>query len=270
MNYYFIMLASSVLCILCFIQVDSFQPILPRVGVIDLLVTKKTNNIQKSSIKSKSKDDDNDMDDERTGMDDAFKSLDGLSDLDLSDLMDDDSSTKRNVDRKNNIQADAELLKSFQQRSSTTSSSSSNDGASDIATEGEMKLYQEMFQELETEGEDGIYDGIMDEMTSSTDGSDSKSSRVLNDADGIGSLANNEEDTLTAVEISQDTDEFMKRALEEAMSEVKGSTSSKKNAAFTESILKDEDMMKEINAIFDRANERLLNSIAEIKNEQVR
>lgn len=200
-------------------------------------------------------------DDDRAGMNDAFQSLDGLSSLDLGDLKDDTKKADGS-----DIKTD-ELLK-------TVSSAISNSGSTDTSrnsdigssSSDEVKLYSEIYEELEKEGEDGIYDNIMGDMIGSTN-TDDNGDRVMKDVDGIGSLVQ-EEDTLTAVEISQDTDELMKRALEEAMDEVKSKAPNPGNSDLAESILDDKEMMKEINAIFDRANEKLLDGIAEIKNEQ--
>merc|ERR1712038_785902 len=144
--------------------------------------------------------------------------------------------------------------------------SDSNSSDNESSSSDQAKLYTEIYEELKKGGEDGIYDNIMDEMTDSNN-TNGKGGRVIKDADGIGSLVK-EEETLTAVEISQDTDMLMKRALEEAMDEVKSKAPEPGRSDLTESILDDKEMMKEINAIFDRANEQLLDSIAEIKDEQ--
>ena len=202
------------------------------------------------------KNDQNEEDDDRTGMNDAFKSLDSLSYLDFDDLKDDKKSTT-------NLKADEQLLKDV----SITKDSDDQD---------EVKFYSEIVQELESEGEDGIYDNIMGEMKESSSSASSSSTKdiVLSDADGIGSVLGQDEseETLTAVEISQNTDEFMKRALEEAMDEVKlkNSDGDGQNAKLPKGILDDAEMIKEINAIFDRANEKILSSVAEMKAEQVR
>ncbi len=193
----------------------------------------------------------------------AFKSLDSLSSLDLGDLKDDAKKAGDCV-----IKADDAVLKAVTSTTSSSSNSISNSDGDSSSSNDEVKLYSEIYEELEKDGVDGIYDNIMGEMTGSTDTANN-GDRVMKDADGIGSLVQ-EEETLTAVEISQDTDELMKRALEEAMDEVKSKAPNPGGSDLTDSILDDEEMMKEINAIFDRANEQLLESIAEIKDEQVR
>lgn len=199
-------------------------------------------------------------DDDRTGMDEAFKSLDALSSLDMNDLKDDIGVDKGNKST-TNLKADENILKDV----------SSSESSNSVDDQDKVKIYTEIVEELENEGEDGIYENIMGDLKDSPTSSSTKS--VLADADGIGSIGQDEnEETLTAVEISQDTDEFMKRALEEAMDEVKlkSSEDGKGDTKLPEGILDDAEMMKEINAIFDRANEKILDSIAEMKDEQVR
>lgn len=244
------------------VYVESFQPIFPRVGwgpikKINSVCQIKNNDNKKCKLfvhelpplRSKSR---GENEDDRTGMEDAFSSLN-----DLSSLGSNDDTAKES---KTNIKADIDLLKNL-------------DTSSEKSSEDEIKLYTNMMQELEAEGEDGIYDNILDELSVSED--KSKSTRVFKDADGIGSLVDDEDEILTAVDISQDTDDLMKKALEEAMKEVSVKTSEniddidKEIVSLPESILNDEEMMKEINAIFDRANEKLLDGISEIRQEQV-
>ena len=203
-------------------------------------------------------------DDDRTGMNEAFKSLDALSSFDLSDLQDDIGVDKVNKST-TNLKADEKILKGV----------SSSESSNSVDDQNEVKIYTEIVEELESEGEDGIYENIMGDLKDSPVSSSSSSSStksIFADADGIGSVGQDEnEETLTAVEISQNTDEFMKRALEEAMDEVKlkSSEDGKVDAKLPEGILDDAEMMKEINAIFDRANDKILDSIAEMKDEQV-
>ncbi len=201
------------------------------------------------NVKIFSKKDDESDSDERTGMNDAFKSLDALSSLDFGDIKEEDPKSKTT-----DLIADKDLLKNVK-----TEPSDDKD---------EVKLYTEIVKEMENEGEDGIYDNIMGELKDSPSSSSSSAKNVLSDADGIGSVLGRDEneETLTVTEITQNTDEFMKRALEEAMDEV----NSDKDAKLPEGILDDAEMMKEINAIFDRANEKILDSVAEMKAEQVR
>lgn len=227
--------------------------------------------------------------DERTGMKDAFQSLEGLSSLEDFDSSFSTSESKK----KSNITLDD--IKTVLQEAKDKTNGTNDDITSSTAAIGkennsnedmeELKLYSDMYKEME-ENEDGalIYGDILGELKgeneyddlstsndkkTSTTGKGFGKTKVMNDADGIGSISKSsdtDEEELRAVELSQDTDEFMRQALEEAMQEVgKDDKGRDKLAA---ELIKDEEIMKEINAIFDRANEELLKGVAEIKAEQ--
>lgn len=244
----------------------------------------RTTTITVLSSKSSSNDDDDNDDDEQTGMKNAFQSLEGLSslnDIESTFLSSPSSETKK----KPNMTPE-EIKAVLQQASSTNSFSRDLNPNEEME---ELKLYSGMYKEMEeNEDEDGasIYGDILGELKgekdddglsmnvenkASTSGKGFGKTKVMNDADGIGSITRGDNDdddmeVLRAVELSQDTDEFMRQALEEAMQEVgKNDKGGDKLAA---EILKDEEMMREINAIFDRANEELLKGVAEIKAEQ--
>lgn len=248
-----------------------------------------------SSKSNKNQDNNNDDDDtnnnhsshndERTGMKDAFQSLEGLSSLEDLDSSFSTSESKK----KPNITLDdiKTVLQEAKDKTNDDNTSSTTIGKEFNSNEDmeELKLYSDMYKEME-ENEDGalIYGDILgelkgeneyDDLSTSNDKKTSASGKgfgkikVMNDADGIGSISKSsdtDEEELRAVELSQDTDEFMRQALEEAMQEVgKDDKARDKLAA---EIIKDEEIMKEINAIFDRANEELLKGVAEIKAEQ--
>ena len=65
------------------------------------------------------------------------------------------------------------------------------------------------------------------------------------------------------------TDDFTRRALTEALAEVKKNAPDDP-ASDPSSILNDKEMMRELNEVFDKANTELVACIDEIKNEQVR
>mmetsp|Transcript_19610 Transcript_19610/g.24181 ORF Transcript_19610/g.24181 Transcript_19610/m.24181 type:complete len:385 (-) Transcript_19610:42-1196(-) len=259
------LLLSSYVMTYQLVHATAFQPIsksakFPNVDIsssfIQIPINKKIENLgysRKNVFYAKSGD--NEEEDDRSGMIDAFASFDQLSSNDFESLDDNAINEKKTT---TSIKVDNDVL------SDVTLGSADND---EIIGD-QVQLYAEMYKELETEGEEAIYDNIMGEMT----GSDTKSNRIMIDADGIGSLSESDEETLTAVELSQDTDEFMNRALKEAMDEVTKTTSNalgtEENRELAESILNDEDMMKEINAIFDRANDQLLAGVSEIRDDQ--
>jgi len=64
---------------------------------------------------------------------------------------------------------------------------------------------------------------------------------------------------------SRNTEKFLEKALDEAIEEA-----SSKGAIDKESILDNREIMKEIEAIFDKANEQLLDGLEDIRKEQVR
>jgi len=157
-------------------------------------------------------------------------------------------------------------------------------------TEDEVKVYSDLLREIETQGEDHIYDDVLGELQSVSGGyvptaeadadadiptyfdtieeavDAQEKQMVLDDADGIGTL----NDDLTVLSVSNlggDTDEMMRRALQEALAEAR-KNAPEDPASDPNSILNDEEMMREINAVFDRANEQLLASIAQIREEQ--
>ena len=216
-------------------------------------------------VSSSSNPNDADESDDRKGMDKAFDALNELSSLDLSDPDLPPKITETTIS--------AEAMEGLLQ----------NAGLDSVANvEGEVAQMTNMMQELEL-GEEGIYNDVMGSMfdrgetkgggsdASATTSRPSMSSNVVEDADGIGATQNlpsEDDEVLSAVELSTDSDEFMKKALEEAMAEVK-KTAPVDPRSDPNSILNDEKLMAELNDVFDKANEQLKESIAEIREEQV-
>ena len=162
-------------------------------------------------------------------------------------------------------------------------------------TEHDFKIYADLLREMETSGEDTIYSNILGDLKSSNDNRENiaippaeadadsplvdddltvvdeslMTASVFNDIDGIGDKINGE----TEMDSNQQdefsgTEEMMKRALQEALIEVR-KTAPLYPASDPKSILNDKEMMKELNSIFDRANDQLLASISEIRQDQV-
>lgn len=236
----------------------------------------------KSNKDNEEEDYESDSSDERTGMPEAFKSLEALTFLDFEDPSTTGDSSSSTMSNSN---ASKKPLSAEEIKDVLRQASQNNSFSRDITTsEGlnELKLYSDMYKEMEENDEEGasIYGDILGEMIDGDDSSDTTNSSssdtrkgfgkpmVINDADGIGSISDNSDVTeeLRAVELSQDTDEFMRLALEEAMQEVGGSA--KGGDQIAKEILNDEEIMKEINAIFEKANDELLKGVAEIKAEQ--
>ena len=212
------------------------------------------------------------------GMADAFKALDGLS---ADDFADDDSALASGVKRGGADGGDEEI--SF-----------------DGAPEEEIKKYKEMMTELEGAGEGGIYDAIREEMGGGSAGGApyktieeavEKETSILDDADGLGGAKDEDEEseeedaTIIEKDVSQappltaddvvreatgqpakpDMEKFMEAAVTEALEEAREQAPEVVNP---QSIRDDEELMAEINAIFDKANEKLLDSVKEMKAEQ--
>lgn len=222
-----------------------------------------------SSKGSSNKNDYEEGDQQSTGMEEAFASLNELKSLD------------------DNISMTSPL------QSAQESMALDSDTQFDL-TQDEFNMYKDMYEELEKGDGNEIYGNILDELTgsstsSATDSNTDRDTRSkangldvvvpLDDVDGIGSIqdslnkvrddsSSSDIEEMNVVELSQDTDKFMRRALEEALDEAKVQGGGSLNDVDDESILNDEEFMKEINAVFDRANEKLLESIATIKKEQ--
>lgn len=229
----------SILCSAALSSVQGFS-------LAPLATHKKYTSLSKLS-NSKSEDD-------RTGMENAFASLEDLSSLDEIGTPAKSSESKLDLS-KIDISPEDEMAE---------------------LSPDEVKLYKDMYAEVNDDDGESIYNDLLGEMNGekefkSGDGFGKKKAVVdtpsnvpLDDADGIGEI-NLDEEQLTAVNLSQDTDEFMKKALEEALEDARVQT---KSTSISDSILNDEELMKEINAVFDKANAQLLDSIQDIKKEQ--
>jgi hypothetical protein len=119
--------------------------------------------------------------------------------------------------------------------------------------EKEEQMYKAMVQDLEDQSEDDLYSNVLADMGGSAGPKEPQASPTTR-VDVI------ESDTTLG-----ETDEFMNQALNEAMKEVKLN-----NPSIAESILDDKEIMKEIEVIFERGNEKLMASLEEIRQEQVR
>lgn len=141
----------------------------------------------------------------------------------------------------------------------------------DGAPEDEMQMYKKMYNELDQQGDKGVYESLREELGGGSAGGAPYSSieeaidreeAILNDADGIGSLADADDDVLIASpNIGEpDMDKFMEAAVAEALEEARS-----QSPDVPMSITDDKELMKEINDIFDKANEKLLASVEEMK-----
>ena len=184
---------------------------------------------------------DNDNDNVQKGMEKAFEELNSLDQLDF-DVTPLEKALEQRMEQQTKI--------------TKTTTAATTTSESTQAPEDELKMYTEMYTELETKGEDEMYGDVFDELTQ-----DSISSIDVTQKNQIPE-PNTEIDTLYTEE-SQEA--FMNRAIEEAMEEAKNTAP---KGQLSDSILDDEEMMKEISKVFDDANEKLLASIEDMRKEQ--
>jgi hypothetical protein len=121
--------------------------------------------------------------------------------------------------------------------------------------ETEAKVYQDYLQEVEGKSEEDMYGDMLSDMGGSSSPSRSKAPTSSSSSSSVRSSSS----------VSNNNDELWNRALEEAMEDVKLN-----NPGISDSIMDDAGFRKEIEAIFERGNDKLLESLEEIRREQVR
>lgn len=178
------------------------------------------------------KDDDDDEEEQPDpGMAAAFRQLDNLKSLDDGG---DKNKPKQTPRPKKPIDA----------------SNVNVQGTEAVSPEKEVQLYKEMVQELEETDEDDLYSNVLKDMGGSPAMTTPTPSIQTDQAEGT---------------LPKTTEDFMNQALDEALKEVKI-----KNSSSVDSILDDKEIMQEIEAIFERGNEQLMESLEEMRREQVR
>jgi hypothetical protein len=121
--------------------------------------------------------------------------------------------------------------------------------------ETEAKVYQDYLQEVEGKSDEDLYGDMLSDMGGSSSPSRSKAPTSSSSSSAVGSSSS----------VNNNNDELWNRALEEAMEDVKLN-----NPGISDSIMDDAGFRKEIEAIFERGNDKLLESLEEIRREQVR
>ena len=140
-----------------------------------------------------------------------------------------------------------------------------------VATlEQEAKVYTEMMTNDLSNDEastDPLYSDVMqDIVTDMTNEEDDSQQDAQVYTDLMNDMKEQPTDSIPRMDLSTDydgTQDFMDQALQEALRDVKVN-----NPSFTESILDDKEIMKEIESIFDRGNDKLMESLQEIRKEQ--
>ena len=186
------------------------------------------------------KDKDNDDNDLPPGMADAFRRLESLE-----SVGDDDSKEQPKMPSK---QQAAEQMKQV-------AKSVLPANKQPVPLEKEAQMYQEMVKELESMNEDQLYESILMDMGDDEPTRKPKANAVVEPSPLTQSLPQ---------ATGGVNDELMNQALEAAISEI-----DKDYPALKDSILNDKELMKEIEAIFDKGNEKLMLSLEDIRKEQV-
>lgn len=199
-------------------------------------------------------DDDDEEDDTRSGMASAFDALDALDESDLGDA------PTTALDR----------AYALRQEGRQRAADKPLVDESVVTPTEELKLYGDMYDELENKGgEDALYGDVRNELDQNKEEGDQQ---VLDDVDGIGEVgaavdaaATTDSDSLYTKE---DQDDFMNRAIAEALQEAKDAVPAEGAAALSDSILDDKELMRDIEAIFDDANRKLMQGVEDIRTEQ--
>ena len=197
----------------------------------------------------KKRNDDDDDDDEgpKTGMEDAFRQFDALDSLGEKEGL--ASTVKLDDDAKAALKSEAASMEKEVELFTSMLGDSDQDAYSDV-----MKDLGGTPKDLppppdKSERQISIVEGSVPSSSSTT----SKSSQS--------NIPKSEEDT----------EKFMNQAIQEALDEARAmSPSDAAGKKMSDSILDDEEIMKEIEEIFEKGNEKLLASLEEIRKEQVR
>jgi hypothetical protein len=178
------------------------------------------------------KDDDEDV---SKGMEDAFKQLEGLKSLGDGSVI---------PDKKKQDEAFAKAMDELDLQDMTPPPAT---------PEKEVKLYEDMVTEVADKDDEDLYSDVLADISGEPKGFTKpppSKKMIIPDFDPK----------------QQGTEEMMNKALEEALAEAKARGNVEIN---TESLLNDKDIMKEIEGIFDRANDQLMAGLQEIRTEQV-
>ena len=246
--------------------------------------------------------------DRREGMADAFAALDSLTAEDFEDFRSVAGAAGRGAvggdmekSAKLYVEMQAELSKLGEEGLYDDiwgDLTGVDDGNASSVSDGGKRNYYDVEEEDDTGlgralDAAALLDGPPAASVSTTRDDDDASSPVLNDADGIGAPTDDSTPLTTAnvtkdiiaqeIEPSLSMEDFMSRAVQEAVTEIASTTSlegggkdssSKAKGAediarAAEQLLEDEELRKEIESIFDKAGERLRLEVEAMKKEQV-
>jgi len=182
-------------------------------------------------------------DKEQKGMEDAFRQLDKLESIDGSDG--DDASPKVvevEVDYEKRQKAFQKALDEIDEEELSTPKAS---------PETEVKVYTDMVNDLGADGGKSVYEDVLGDM-----GGSKKETKPKDD-----------DSVVVPKSSAEDMEGFLNAALEEAVKEAKEKTPDEVKS-LSDNLLDDEEMMEEIREVFEKANEKLLSGIEDIRKEQ--
>ena len=195
-------------------------------------------------IRSLAGKNDDDADDEMKlgpGMEDAFRELEALKSLGNENLPERPEGGKAVT----KDEAFASAMDSLNLQDILSEAEAENEAA-DLSPESEVELYKDMASELEV--------------------ASSEEDLIAADFKNDLELAESSEAGVPVI----DTQKFMDRAINEALREAKDQDSSVDIDDAKEAFLDNKEIMSEIEKIFDKANDDLLEELEEIRVEQVR
>ncbi|CAB9501605.1 expressed unknown protein [Seminavis robusta] len=190
-------------------------------------------------LKKKPDDEEDDDESSQTGMNEAFRQLGSLDSL--GDPTEGKESTVKLDD-----QSKQELLSQENK----------------VSMEQEVELFKGLLKDSEESDEDTLYSDVIKDM-----GGTPKEAPKAKPQQQITIEESGTTTTGSAIPRSEeDTQKFMDQAIQEALDEARSMAPDGKK--LSDSILDDEEIMKEIEEIFEKGNEKLLASLEEIREEQ--
>jgi len=207
-----------------------------------------------SRIKGKTDDDDSDSE---KGMDSAFKSLNELTSLD-DDTAFDREKMKELVSKNAGKSGDKVLEIKLEDM----------EGNKEVPPENEMKMYSEMLSELESEGgENKMYSNIMGELSGETGKEFVPPPEELEESILLEEATLYEDVDGISEESKQDV---MQKAIQEAVQEATAMKAGDEDVeALRDIVREDEELKKEVEELFEIANQKLLDAVDEIRQEQI-
>lgn len=237
-----------------------------------------------------SRKNDNDFDDEdddgtqqpQTGMNEAFEQFNALD-----SLFDDDDDDNDLTNKKSTTSGSRSTVRLDDDTKAVMSD------AERASIEEEARLFQSMLQDSERQDETELYSDVIKDLGGTPPLPVPPNSKQQDDTtndEQVNKKKKEKEPSVTVQDIFRanalvknpknssipdsvkDKDDFLNRAIQEALEEANklAQQNSQGEKKITDTILDDEELMKEIEDIFEQGNEKLLASLEDIRQEQVR